>query len=107
MVGGLDDDLLLLLSAGELWLLLACPSPPGLALGTYPSPPCQLLVACPSPPGQGLLHLAFFFHSRDSIHGWIVRWCGGAVRTCVLLVSLVLVEWLVCFSLNRALPPAA
>jgi hypothetical protein len=61
MDGGLDVDLLLLLSAGELWLGLACPSPPGSAPGARPSPPGQLLVACPSPPGQGLLHLATFF----------------------------------------------
>jgi hypothetical protein len=39
MDGGLDVDLLLLLSAGELWLLLACPSPPGSAPGACPSPP--------------------------------------------------------------------
>jgi hypothetical protein len=61
MDGGLDVDLLLLLSASELWLLLASPSPPGSAPGACPSPPGQFLVACPSPPGQGLLHLATFF----------------------------------------------
>jgi hypothetical protein len=51
---------LLLLSTGELWLLLAFPYPPGSASGPCPSPPGQL-VACPFPPGQGLLHLSTFF----------------------------------------------
>jgi hypothetical protein len=61
MDGGLDVDLLLLLSTDELWLLLACPSTPGSAPGARPSPPGQLLVACPSRLGQGLLHLATLF----------------------------------------------
>jgi hypothetical protein len=78
---------LLLLSDGELWLLLACPSPPGLAPSACPSPPSQLPVACPSPLGQGLLHLAFFFNFQGfNPWLWFTGWCGGDVRTGVLLV---------------------
>jgi hypothetical protein len=90
MDGSLNVDLLLLLSVGELWLLLACPSPPGSAPGARPSPPSQLLVACPSPPGQGLLHLATFFSFQGFnpllVYGFVWWWCENCG---VLLVTVV------------------
>jgi hypothetical protein len=82
-------DLLFLIV--ELWLAPACPSPPGLAADSGPSPPGWLLVlhllellqlAWPSPP-----EMILSFRLLHDFSGLWFEWFGGTVEElCVLLM---------------------